>query len=44
MIYYILRGINTTVWGGVEGAEKVGTVVKTDISGADVVVGTSHAI
>ena len=40
----ILRGINATVWGGVEGAEKVGTAVKTGISGADVIIGTSHAL
>jgi len=42
--YDILRGINATVWGGVEGAEKVGKIVKTGLSGADVVVGTSHAL
>ena len=42
--YDILRGVNTTVWGGVEGAEKVGAIVKTGISGADVVIGTSHAL
>ena len=40
----ILRGVNATVWGGVEGAEKVGSAVKTGISGADVVIGTSHAL
>nr|YP_009029081.1 hypothetical protein [Cylindrotheca closterium]AGY78404.1 hypothetical protein [Cylindrotheca closterium] len=40
----ILRGINATVWGGVDGAEKVGTAVKTGISGADVIIGTSHAL
>lgn len=42
--YDILRGINATVWGGVEGAEKVGKIVKTGLSGADVVIGTSHAL
>lgn len=42
--YDVLRGVNATVWGGVESAEKVGKIVKTGISGADVVVGTSHAI
>lgn len=41
--YDILRDINATVWGGVEGADKVGKIVKTGISGADVVIGTSHA-
>ena len=40
----ILRGINATVCGGVEGAEKVGTAFKTGISGADVIIGTSHAL
>ncbi len=40
----ILRGVNATVWGGVEGAEKVGKIVKTGVSGADVVLGTSHAL
>ena len=40
----ILRGVNATVWGGVESAEKVGTAVKTGLSGADVVIGTSHAL
>ena len=40
----ILRGINATIWGGIEGSEKVGTAVKTGISGADVIIGTSHAL
>jgi hypothetical protein len=40
----ILRGVNATVWGGVEGAEKAGKIVKTGLSGADVVIGTSHAL
>ena len=42
--YDVLRGVNATVWGGVEEAEKVGKIVKTGLSGADVVVGTSHAL
>ena len=42
--YDILRGVNTTIWGGVEEADKVGKIVKTGISGADVVIGTSHAL
>ena len=42
--YDILRGINATIWGGVEGAEKVGKIVKTGLSGADVIIGTSHAL
>ena len=42
--YDVLRGINATVWGGVEEAEKVGKIVKTGLSGADAVIGTSHAI
>jgi hypothetical protein len=44
LIIDILRGVNTTVWGGVQEAEKVGKIVKTGISGADVVIGTSHAL
>ena len=42
--YDILRGANATIWGGVEGAEKVAKIVKTGIAGADVVIGTSHAL
>lgn len=42
--YDALKGINATIWGGVEQAEKVGKIVKTGISGADVVIGTSHAL
>ena len=42
--YDILKGVNATVWGGVQEAEKVGTIVKTGISGADVVVGVSHTL
>lgn len=40
----IVRGVNATVWGGVEGAEKVSRSIKTGLSGADVVIGTSHAL
>lgn len=42
--YDILRGLNATVWGGVEESEKVRKILKTGISGADVVIGTSHAL
>jgi hypothetical protein len=42
--YDILRGVNTTVWGGVEEAEKVGKIVKTGLSGADIVIGASHTL
>ena len=42
--YDILRGVNTTIWDGVEGTKKVGKVVKMGISGADVLIGTSHAL
>jgi hypothetical protein len=42
--YDILRGLNANVWGGVEEAGKVGKIVKTGLSGADVVIGTSHAL
>ena len=40
----ILRGVNNTVWGGAEGAQKVATSVKAGISGTDTIVGISHAI
>ena len=30
--YDILRGVNTTLWGGVEEAEKVGKIVKIGLS------------
>ena len=40
----ILKGINATVWGGVEKAEKVEKIVKTGIFGADVLIGTRHAL
>ncbi len=42
--YDILRGVNATVWGGVQEAEKVGTIVKTGMTGADIMIGTSHAL
>ncbi len=40
----ILRGINTTIWGGAEEAKKVATIIKSGTAGADVVIGTSHAL
>jgi len=40
----ILKGVNATVWGGVEESAKISQAVKTGISGADVVIGTSHAL
>ena len=42
--YDILRGVNATIWGGVEGAEKTRKIVTTGVSSADVVIGTSHAL
>jgi hypothetical protein len=42
--YDILRGLNSTIWGGVTESQKVGQIVKTGLSAADVVVGTSHAL
>ncbi len=42
--YDILRGVNATIWGGMEEADKVGKIVKTGLSGADAVIGASHAI
>ena len=43
-VYDILRGVNATVWGSVSEAEKVGKIVKTGLSKADVLIGTSHAL
>jgi hypothetical protein len=40
----VLRGLNATIWGGAEEAKKVGKIVKTGLSGADVVIGTSHTL
>ena len=40
----ILRGINATVWGGVEEGKKATAIVKTGLSGADIVIGTSHTL
>ena len=40
----ILKGVNATVWGGAEEAKKVSDIVKGGLSGADVIIGTSHAI
>ena len=42
--YDILRGINATVWGGVEGSQKVGTIVKSGLSGTDAILGVSFAL
>ena len=43
-VYDIVRSVNATAWGGVQGAEKAGKIVKTGLSGADVVIGTSHVL
>jgi hypothetical protein len=40
----ILRGVNNTIWGGAEGVEKASTIVKTGLTGSDVVIGTSWAL
>lgn len=42
--YDILKGVNATVWGGVEGAKKVSKIITTGLSATDVVVGTSHTL
>ena len=42
--YDIFRAVNATLWGGVEGAEKVSKIVKTGVSGADMVLGAGFAI
>lgn len=39
--YDIIKGVNATVWGGVESSRKV---VKIGLSGADTVIGVSHAL
>ena len=36
--------MNTTVWGGVAEAEKVGTIVKTGLSEVDIVIGTNYVL
>jgi len=41
VIYNTLLEANTVVWGVVQGVLKVGTIVKTVLSTADVVIGTS---
>jgi hypothetical protein len=33
-----------TVWGGIEGAEKTGRIVKGGLSLSDTIIGTSHAL
>ena len=43
VLYDILRGVNVTIWGGVQEAKKVGKIVKTGLSGADIVIRTNHA-
>jgi len=40
----ILRGLNATVWGGVENGKKASTIFKTTISGTDVIIGVSNAV
>ena len=40
----ILKGANSTVWGGAEGVAKASKIVKTGLSGADVVIGVSHTL
>jgi hypothetical protein len=42
--YDILRGINATVWGGAEKAEKVGKIVTTGLTLADTTIGVSDAL
>ena len=42
--YDTMRALNSTIWGEVSEAEKVGQIVKTELPGADVIVGTSHII
>ena len=44
LIKDICKKLNQNIWGGAEEAKKVGTIVKTGLSGADVVIGTSHTL
>jgi hypothetical protein len=41
--YDTLRAVNTTLCGGVEKDKKASRIAKNGISGADIVIGTSHA-
>jgi hypothetical protein len=40
----ILRGVNSTLWGGAEGVEKASKIVKSSLTGADAIIGTSWAL
>ena len=42
--YNILRAVNATVCGGVKEAKKVCKIVKTEVFGANVVIGTNHTL
>ena len=42
--YDIIRDLNAAICGGVEFSREVGTIVKTDLSGTDTVIGVSHAL
>lgn len=35
LTYYVLKRVNTTVWGGIENTKKVSTVVKSGLSFTD---------
>ena len=40
----ILRGLNQTLWGGVEGVEKTNKIVKNGLTAADSIIGVSHTL
>ena len=40
----ILKGLNSTYWGGAEGVEKAATIVKSTVTSTDVIIGTSWAL
>jgi hypothetical protein len=42
--YDILKGINATVWGGVDSAKKVSRIAKVGLSITDATIGTRHAL
>lgn len=42
--YDTIKGLNATVGGGLDEAQKVEIILKTGLSGADVAIGVSHVL
>ena len=40
----ILKGVNQTIWGGAQSTAKASDILKTGVTSADLVIGTSHAL